>query len=304
MISPLRFKSHVISLAVLVAMCSASQADVLELFTEVIDQDNVFTANVDLGDGVNPYGVQIIPAADSPFGTGDSVRLVDLYDDDKPELQGEFASPLLEPFRIDFQSFNQSQNESSSAIRFRMANTGKSISSEGRSTFSVSWQADGKVTAKYQGSADDDPNDVDTKGSDPLEGVQDVTLIVNGGVDADYSYDLFGTSRTLDPLSYDIYINGDLLNSSMEGDASHDDFKNGLAFHTIRSAADYDPSLGIQRFGLIGSSNSNVDPDFLFDNIVLRTGADIAGAPVPEPGTSLMFLMGATGLLALRRRTR
>ena len=219
MISPVRFKSQLMSLAVVVVatMCSVSQADVLEIFTEVIDQDNIFTANVDLGDGVNPYGVQIISAADSPFGTGDAMRMLDLYDDDKPELQGEFASPLLEPFRIDFQSFNQSQNESTSAIRFRMANTGKSISSEGRSTFSVSWQADGKVTAKYQGSADEDPNDVDTKGSDALEGVQDVTLIVNGGLDDSYSYDLFGASRTLNPLSYDIYINGDLLNSSMEG---------------------------------------------------------------------------------------
>ena len=182
-----------------------------------------------------------------------------------------------------------------------MANTGKSISSEGRSTFSVSWQADGKVTAKYQGSADGDPNDVDTKGSDPLEGVQDVTLVASGPTDS-YSYNLFGSDRTLDPLSYDIYINGDLLNSSMEGDDFHDDFKNGLAFHTIRSAADYDPSLGIQRFGLIGSSNANVDPDVLFDNIILRTGADIA--PVPEPGTSLMMLIGATGVLAIRRRTR
>ena len=182
-----------------------------------------------------------------------------------------------------------------------MANTGKSISSEGRSTFSVSWQADGKLTAKFQGSADDDPNDVDTLGSDPLEGVQDVTLVASGPTDS-YSYSLFGTSRTLDPLSYDVYINGELLNATVEGDALHDDLKNGLAFHTIRSAADYDPSLGIQRFGLIGSSNSNVDPDVLFDNIILRTGADIA--PIPEPGTSLLLLMGATGFLTLRRRTR
>ena len=302
----LRFKS-LFPAIVIAAMCSVGQADILELYTEGgfdaddVASNDVFNAVVDAGDGVNPYGIQIIPEADSPFGTGDAFRMLDLYDEDKPELQGEFDDPLLEPFRIDFQSFNQSQNESTSAIRFRMANSGKSITSEGRSAFSLSWQADGRFTAKYQGSADDDPNDVDTLGSDMLEGVQDITFISSGPTDS-YSYNLFGESRTLNPLSYDIYINGELLNSSMEGDAFHDDFMNGLHYHTIRSAADYDPSLGIQRLGLVGSSNSNVDPDVLFDNIILRTGADIA--PIPEPASSLLVLMGATGFLALRRRTR
>ena len=57
MISPVRFRSHAMALAiVLAAMCSVSQADVLEIFTETIDQDNVFTANVDLGDGMNLTG--------------------------------------------------------------------------------------------------------------------------------------------------------------------------------------------------------------------------------------------------------
>ena len=301
MISPVRFSSYAIAFAVvLMAMGSAVQADVFELFTEEYASGAVFNQVIDEGDGVNPYGIQLIPEADSPFGTGNAMRMLDLYNEDKPELQGEFAAPLLEPFRIDFQSFDQSQNDSSSAIRFRMANTGKSITSEGRSTFSLSWQADGEFTAKYQGTADGDPNDVDTKSSDVLEGVQDITLIANGGLSDSYSYNVFGLDRTLDPLSYDVYINGELLNSSMEGDDSHDDFKNGLAFHTIRSAADYDPSLGIQRFGLVGSSNANVDPDYIFDNIIVSTGANI----VPEPGSSLMLLMGAMSFLGLRRRNR
>jgi hypothetical protein len=106
--------------------------------------------------------------------------------------------------------------------------------------------------------------------------------------------------RTLNPLSYDLYINGELLNSSMEGDDSHDDFKNGLAFHTLKSG-DYDPSLGIQRFGLIGSSNSNTDPDVLFDNIIVSTGSDITAA-IPEPGSAMLTLIGSLSLLAVRRR--
>lgn len=286
-------------LAVLAAFSTATHADIVELYTENVD---AFDAAQDLGDGMNPYGVQTIAEADSPFSDGNAIRMLDLYDGDKPELQGEFAEPLLEPFRIDFQSFNQSMASSSSAIRFRMANSGKSISSESRSAFSLSWQADKKVTAKYQGTADGNDSDVDTKGSDPLEEVSDITLVANGGLADTYTYSLFGSERTLNPLSYDVYIDGMLLNSSSEGDASHDDFKNGMLFHTLKST-DYDPSLGIQRFGLIGSSNSNTDPDVLFDNVILRTGSDIA-VVIPEPGSCLLAAVGAMGLLVVRRRRR
>ncbi len=291
------------ALAFLVTAPLIAQADVINFYTgatgDLASDLAVFDAVQDFGDGVNSYGVFNIDAADSPFGDGNAVRLVDLYDGDKPEIQGEFAEPIFEPFRIDFQSFDQSPASSSSAIRFRMANSGQSISSEGRSAFSLSWQADGKVSAKYQGNADDNPSDVDTTSSDALVGVQDITMVANGALSGDYTYSLFGIERTLNPLSYDVYINGELLNSSMEGDDKHEEFMNGMAFHTLRST-DYDPALGIQRFGLIGSSNSNTDPDVLYDNITFFTGADIA--PVPEPGSSLLLLVGSSVWMLGRRR--
>lgn len=105
-----------------VSVSGTVQGEVIPLFTEHLD---AFNANTDLGDG-DLYGAEIIPAKDSPFNDGDALRIFDFNPDDKPELQGELLDPLLEPFRIDFQSFGQSSDSSSSAIRFRMANSGKS----------------------------------------------------------------------------------------------------------------------------------------------------------------------------------
>ena len=50
---------------VLIAMSSSVKADVFELFTEEISE-TVFDAAFDVGDGVNPYGVQLIAEADRP----------------------------------------------------------------------------------------------------------------------------------------------------------------------------------------------------------------------------------------------
>lgn len=277
-------------------LCTATRADIINLYTENLD---AFDVTQDLGDGTF-YGVQTVPEGSSPFSDGNAIRVFDFSPDDKPELQGELSAPLLEPFRIDFQSFDRSTVASSSAIRFRMGNTGQSITSESRSAFSLSWQSDGEFTAKYNGAADGSSTDVDTTSSDQLVGVQDITMIANGAVSGSYTYDIFGITRTLNPLSYDVYINGVLLNDSMPGDTNHDDFKNGLLFHD-RPTDDYDPTLGLQRFGLIGSSDANVNPDYMFDNIILRTGGDI-GNVIPEPSSWIGMLCGA-GLLLWSRRS-
>ena len=108
----------------------------------------------------------------------------------------------------------------------------------------------------------------------PLVGNQNITLVANGATAGDFSYSLFGESRILNPLHYDIYIGGDLLN-----DGAGADFINGMQFHTERSFGNYFPSDGLQRFGLIGSSNADIDPDYVFDNVVLRTGADVTAIP-------------------------
>lgn len=276
------------------AMCATSRAAVVEIYTENLD---AFDAAQDLGDGIF-YAVQTIADPPSPFMDGNAIRMFDFSTEDKPELQGELAAPLLEPFQFDFQSFDNSPTPSGSAIRFRLANSGSSISSESRSALSLSWQADGEFTAKYNGSADGSITDVDTTSSEELVGVQNISMIANGALAGTYTYNAFGVERTLNPLSYDIYINGVLLNDSMEGDTNHDDFKNGLLFHD-RPTDSFDASLGIQRFGLIGSSNSNTDPDVFFDNIILRTGDDITA--IPEPASVALGLAGLV-LIAARRR--
>jgi len=251
-----------------------------------------FNAVQDLGDGIND-GVENV-AAPTAFGTGDAMRMYDFNTADKPELQGEFAAPLTGAYRIDFQSLNQSTNASTKAIRFRMANSGKSITSESRSAFSLSWQADGKITAKYSDSGlnDGDATDVDTKASAALTGVHSVTIVGNNDVSDTYAYSLFGESRTLNAQSYDVFIDGVLLNSGSDAW-----YANGMKYTLEKSSADYDPSLGIQRFGLLGSSNSDVDPDIQFDNIVLRTGSSI-----PEPAAFGLMALVSIGFVFLRHR--
>ncbi len=274
------------------------------------------TGDNDLGDGVNPYGVFNAPGSPvnpsivaPPFGSGLALQMVDLSDAGKPELQGELAAPLLEPFRVDFQSINLSNFSSTQAIRFRMGNSGQDVTTESRAAFSISWQADGDVGGKYQGNDDGVPSDVDTKNSSPLDAdpgnpaVHDITMIANGNVTGMWAYQAFGETRNLNPLSYDLYIDGELLNSANPGDGKYAEFINGMEFTLLNSAANYDPSLGLQRFGLFGGSTSGSSPNVLFDNIVITTTPADMGVTVPEP-TSVMLLMAASaaGLVSVRRR--
>ena len=288
----------------LVALCISTvlapaflQAAVITIYdgeqATFVDDLAAFNASQDLGDGILDGVVNVV--APTAFGTGDAMRMFDFNTADKPELQGETATALTSAYRIDFQGLNNSVASSTKAIRFRMANTGKSISSESRSAFSLSWQADGKVTAKYSdgGLNDGDANDVDTKSTDALIGVHDVTIIGNNDVSATYAYSLFGESRTLNAQSYDVYIDGVLLNSGSDAW-----YANGMKYTLEKSAADYDPALGIQRFGLIGSGNSDVDPDIQFDNIILRTGTDI----IPEPAALGLMALVSTAFFFIRRR--
>lgn len=252
------------------------------------DDLSAFGAAQDLGIGTT-WGVENV-AAPTAFGSGDAMRIYDLDAGEKPELQGELASPLLGAFRIDFQSLDQSTGvlDPGAALRFRMGNSGDSITSENRVAFSLSWQADGELTAKHSDPGDG-VGDVDTLSSAALVGVQTITLVANGAASGTYSYNLFGGSRTIDPLSYDVYINGTLLNTA---------FATGLAFHEDKTGSIYNPALGLQRFGIVGSSDADFDPDYQFDNIVLRTGVHI-----PEPSV-LGLLLVAAGVMGVVRRTR
>ncbi|QDU70747.1 PEP-CTERM sorting domain-containing protein [Mucisphaera calidilacus] len=268
---------------------SVAAADVIPLYTEatVAELGDVFNQNVDAGDGVNDYGIEILDAITSPpspFNDGNAMRMWDFYNGDKPELQGELANPLTGPFRVDFESFNASTNGTSKAIRFRMGNAGDSITSESRVAFSLSWQADKEITAKYENTDDE----FKTDSTEPLDGVVDVTIVGNAAVSGNYDYTLFGETRSLAAQSYDVFIDGVLFND----DASK---ANGLGFTLLKASGNYDPAEGLQRFGLLGSSNGDVDPDVYFDNIILRTGDDI----VPEPASLALLSVGA---LMLRRR--
>lgn len=267
--------------------------------------------NNEFGDGAT-FGIFDVPGpglSPSPFGTGNAIQLVDFSDSDKPEIHGMLADPLFEPFRVDFQSYNLSNTGSTQAIRFRMGNLGQKVDSENRAAFSVSWQADGDVGGKYNGSDDGNTTDVDTKNSQPLDAdpsmpsVHDVTMIANASLTDQRPYEAFGESRILNPLSYDLYIDGELLNSSKPTDGKHAEFINGMLFHFEKSGSTYDPSLGLQSFGLFAGSSAGVSPNVAFDNIILTTGSDMGVSFAPEPTSMLLLLTAAfAGLARVRRR--
>jgi hypothetical protein len=293
----IRISSLAVASTLLVGVAPAG-ASVFDVFTEDL---NAFDEKVEDNTGSEAFFGNVVVPPVTVFNDGNALHMYDLAPFEKPEVRGEYTSAangsnpaLTGPFRIDFQSNNMSIPETSKAIRFRMANFGKSITSESRSAFSLSWQADGDFTAKYSGVLDGDANDVDTLNSDPLVGVQSITMIANGATAGDYSYTLFGGPRTLHPLHYDIYINGVLLNNDPDPD-----FANGMQFHTEKSATDYNPALGLSHFGLVGSSDSDVGPDYLFDNILIKTGSDI----IPEPSMAALVMIGGL-LIAVRRERR
>ncbi len=83
-------------------------------------------------------------------------------------------------------------------------------------------------------------------------------------------------------------------------------FVNGVLVDTRINSVDgtgFDHLLGVNKVGFIGESDSKFSPstDYLFDNVILSTGAD-AGI-VPEPSTYAL-LVGALALLFVARRRR
>jgi len=247
----------------------SSPASVLALSTNLFTEDlSAFDVVQNVGDGTT-FGVEVI-APPTPFNDGNALRMFDFSAGGKPELQGELDETLFSGFRIDFQSLDQSVITNTTAIRFRIANSGKAITSGDRSALSLSWQANGMLTASF----DTGTGTVSSINSAALLGVNDVTLIANGTTNLTYSYDLFSLPRTIDPLSYDVYVNGVLLNDSGS-------FTNipstGLPFSVV---PEYTPGLGIKRFGLVGSSNPETDPDVWFDNILLES-FEIPASPQP-----------------------
>lgn len=249
------------------ALSGPAFAQSLEIFTEDL---SAFNSSVDLGDGIND-GVVLLSEG-SPFGSGVYARYFDFNSSDKPETQGELPSAILGPFQISFQSVNQSvSSDGSPAIRWRMANTGTSIASQANSAFSLSWHADRTFSASYLTTS----NTIASVSTAPQStDVHEFMVVGNGSTNETYGYTLEGISRMLNPLSYDVFIDGELLNS----DAA---FEGGLGF-AAGAAAQYDPVLGLKRFGLIGSSDADVDPDVLYDNILLNIGEIAVNPPVTE----------------------
>lgn len=268
---------------------------------------DAFDATQDLTDSTAGYTMIENVAPVTPFNDGNAMVQKNMTTTDKPELQGDTygltGGTLKSAWRFDFQSYNNSSNyNDSQAIRWRMGNTGKSITSESRVIMSLSWQSDGKITAKYSDPGDG-TTDVDTKSTstinENLYKVVDVTIIGNSKVSGTYTYTLPGQGhRILNPQSYDCWIDDGtglyLLNSGTDPK-----YANGMAFHVGKAGSNYDPALGLGRFGFVGSADSATGTQVMYDNIFLKTGVD-----VPEPATFGLLGIAGAAMLAIRRIRR
>lgn len=259
---------------------------------EIIFDENLDAFDVKIETGNPPlFDNVVIPEASGPFASGNALHTYDYDPDEKPELRGELSAPLTSPYILSFDSYIPgSPSNTSKSIRFRMSNSGVSPTSESRAAFSLSWDGDGDFTAKYSDGGNGTSTLTASVGNDK---VFNVTMVGNandiGG--ADYSYSLFGETRTVNPQHYDIFVDGALLNDDTGAEEL-----NGLEFTLGKASGNYDTSLGLGQFGLFGSSDADTGSNAMFDNIEVTV--------VPEPASLGLMGIASVAFLFMRRRMR
>lgn len=223
----------------------------------------------------------LVVAPPNPFNDGNALHMWDTSASGKVEAQGETGSSILSGFEVTMQAQNQSgSSDTNSAIRFRMGNAGKSMSSESRAAFSLSWFEGGDFSASY-GTVS---GTVDSVRTFLGNATNEVKLVANGTVNLDYVYTNSAMEvRTLSPLSYDLYIDDVLLNDT----GNFPEIPNtGLPFAEV---PEYTPESGIQRFALIGATTANMANSVWFDNVVLTPFVINANA---QPMTAIASVPG------------
>lgn len=255
---------------------ATAEAGVFSLYTDAFSEAGA--------DRIEHNGTDIFATTvdgSGTIGSGDALRVADLSTTDKPQIEWvstSFGGDITGAFRLDVDARNLITAVSGNDydINLRMSDSNQdSLGSKGDQLISISFEETNKV--KLDGST--------ISGSD-TSSAQSYSFLIN-----------------VDPVNSFLYTFGDQTNATLPADTTLA-FINGVLVDSKENPSDatgFDNSLGVHRIGFTGESHSKSGMDYVFDNIVLSTGAD-AGI-VPEPSTyALLFGALAIGLAVVRRR--
>jgi hypothetical protein len=230
----------------------------------LFDELNSFFTDVAPAAPAADNRVEVVPQEQNPIGTGAGLRWVNNSASVLTRAIGTLTAPLAEPFRVRIDAFNNTLSGGNTAgARFRVGNAASGgITAEARVPLTLTFRNDNRIQAKYAsaGAA------VTLSQAIPAGEVVTVDLVVNTRGSEAFTYRTEDGERGLNPESFDVWVNGGLLTGSPVG---------GFAFHRLAGGAggDFVPG-SIDQLGWFGSS-TETGADWVFDNVILHTGANI-----------------------------
>lgn len=236
----------------------------------------VFTLYADAADEAG-LATQSENGTDTFASTASGVlRVADLSTTAKPEASwtsGSFGGDINTAFLLTLDAINNATVIGGSVdINLRMSNPGVSLGSKSNQLTTISFEQSDSI--KVDGST-----------------AHNTAALTS-----------YGFLINVDPTSSLQYTYGDQTNATLAADTTIT-FVNGVLTHTKLNPSGgtgFDNSLGVNRIGFVGESNSKTGVDYSFDNVVLSTEADAGILVVPEPSSALLSLLG--GMIVLRRR--
>lgn len=205
-------------------------------------------------------GVVLVDATTTPpnlAGTGSGMRIYN-YPPTAVNVRAfqEFALPGGFRFEVTFYNNNSESENAWHGPRLRFGNTGGSLQTGSHAAFEILFRKDDRVRAASA--------DGDTEMTFAPATAHVLTLYVNPRTSGQITYEGPTSTRTLDPMSYDAYVNGVLVGATA----------NGMPF---LNGADYNEALGIGRFGW-NISSAHYGGDYTFDDLSIS----LIGSPT-EP---------------------
>ena len=204
-------------------------------------------------------GVVLVDATTTPpnlAGTGSGMRYYSYSPTVNVRAFQDFAFPDGFRFEVTFYNNNSETLDPFHGPRLRFGNTGGRLQTQSHAAFEILLRKDDRVRAAFAGG--------NTEMNVAPATAHVLTLYVNAQTSGQITYEGPTSTRTLDPMSYDAYVNGVLIGTT----------ENGMPF---MNGADYDQAQGIGRFGL-NVASTHIGGDYTFDDLSITQ----IGSP-PDP---------------------
>ncbi len=226
-----------------------STADRL-IFLNAFDDLTAFTL-IAPAESTGQDGVVLVDATTTPAnraGAGTGMRFYSYSNTVNLRAFQEFAFPGGFKFEVSFYNNNSTTTTPTEGPRLRFGNTGALLQTQANAAFEILFRKDDTLGASFAGGTTNTPVTPATP--------HVLTLYVNAQTTGQITYAGSASSRTLNPMSYDAYVNGVLIGTT----------ENGMPF---MNGAGYDPALGIGRFGW-NISSTHIGGDYTFDDLSIK----------------------------------